>query len=155
MSTRTDLRNCEKLGDRPMLSQQTVRLPVELFKFKIREKAKLCGFSEDLIDFEAYLIPELNYQENLAIFYRQYPQLAQQSDFLKLNQKTCGRDYRSFSKSCGVEPEPRVRQSLVIAAQPATGHSLQVTYSYGGAGRAGNRETKSKRNASNSNLRTL
>jgi hypothetical protein len=85
------------------------RFPIELFKYKLRERAKLCNFSEDLIDFDSYLDTTLSWQENLATFYHQYPQLAENSDFLKLaksSSRTYTRDFEAFAKSCGATPEP-------------------------------------------------
>jgi hypothetical protein len=80
----------------------------------MREKAKLCGLSEDLIDFDAYLDPALSWQENLAVFYREYPQLAEQSDYLKLSHQSDKghvRDYANFSKNCGVKLESKSLES--------------------------------------------
>ena len=56
----------------------------QLFKRRILDKAQSAGLSGDLIDFESQLDMKGSYQENLRRFYRMYPQLAEESDFLRL-----------------------------------------------------------------------
>ncbi|MGD0178143.1 MAG: hypothetical protein ABSC50_15105, partial [Candidatus Bathyarchaeia archaeon] len=51
----------------------------ELFKRKIIERARFVGLSEGLIDFEAQIDKKGTYQDNLRTFYREYPQLTQNS----------------------------------------------------------------------------
>jgi predicted hydrocarbon binding protein len=56
----------------------------ELFKRKILERARSVGVSEDIIDFESQIDLKGTYQDNLRIFYRQYPQLSQDSDYFRI-----------------------------------------------------------------------
>jgi predicted hydrocarbon binding protein len=57
----------------------------ELFKRKILERARSVRLSEDLIDFSAHIDMKGTYQDNLRIFYRGYPQLSQNSDYLRIS----------------------------------------------------------------------
>ena len=56
----------------------------ELFKRKILDRAQYVGLNIDQIDFEAQIDMKGSYHDNLRTFYRQYPQLAQVSDYSKL-----------------------------------------------------------------------
>ena len=56
----------------------------ELFKRKIIERARFVGLSEGLIDFEAQIDKKGTYQDNLRTFYREYPQLTQNSDYFRI-----------------------------------------------------------------------
>ena len=56
----------------------------ELFKRKIIERARFVGLSEDLIDFETQIDVKGTYQDNLRIFYQQYPQLSENSDYFRI-----------------------------------------------------------------------
>ena len=56
----------------------------ELFKRKIIERARFVGLSEDLIDFDAQIDVKGTYQDNLRIFYQQYPQLSENSDYFRI-----------------------------------------------------------------------
>jgi predicted hydrocarbon binding protein len=58
----------------------------ELFKRKIVSKALCVGLSPGLIDFDAQIDMKGSYQDNLRTFYREYPQLAQESDYSRLKQ---------------------------------------------------------------------
>jgi len=55
----------------------------ELFKRMILERARVSGLSEDLIDFETQIDMKGTYQDNLRTFYREYPQLSQNSDYFR------------------------------------------------------------------------
>lgn len=57
----------------------------ELFKRKMLERARAVRLSESLIDFDAHLDMKGTYQDNLRIFYRGYPQLTQNSDYLRIS----------------------------------------------------------------------
>jgi predicted hydrocarbon binding protein len=56
----------------------------ELFKRKILERARFVGLNEGLIDFEAQIDKKGTYQDNLRIFYREYPRLTQNSDYFRI-----------------------------------------------------------------------
>lgn len=56
----------------------------ELFKRKIIERARFVGLNEGLIDFEAQIDKKGTYQDNLRTFYREYPQLTQNSDYFRI-----------------------------------------------------------------------
>jgi predicted hydrocarbon binding protein len=57
----------------------------ELFRRKILERARAARFNESLIDFDAHLDKKGTYQDNLRVFYRRYPQLTQNSDYLRIS----------------------------------------------------------------------
>jgi len=56
----------------------------ELFKRKILSRAQSAGLSSELIDFKTQIDMKGTFQENLRAFYREYPQLAEESDYLRL-----------------------------------------------------------------------
>ena len=56
----------------------------ELFKRKILDRAETTGLSKDRIDFESQIDMKGTFHDNLRTFYREYPQLAQDSDYLRL-----------------------------------------------------------------------
>lgn len=56
----------------------------ELFKRKILDRAQTAGLSKDRIDFESQIDMKGTFHDNLRTFYREYPQLAQDSDYLRL-----------------------------------------------------------------------
>jgi len=56
----------------------------ELFKRKILDRAQSTGLNKDIIDFESRIDMKGTFQDNLRTFYREYPQLAQDSDYFRL-----------------------------------------------------------------------
>ena len=56
----------------------------ELFKRKILDRAESVGLKADLIDFDSQIDMKGTFQENLRSFYREYSQLAVNSDYLRL-----------------------------------------------------------------------
>jgi hypothetical protein len=108
----------------------------DLFKRKIVERARFVGLSEHLIDFESQLDMKGTYHDNLRIFYREYPQLAQNSDYFRirsmrpLSGAALENSWRSFERNNGHEiPEPLA----IPTEQPLTAMApeLVTTYSIG------------------------
>ena len=56
----------------------------KLFKRMILDRAQSAGFRSELIDFEAQIDMKGTFKDNLRTFYREYPQLAHDSDYLRL-----------------------------------------------------------------------
>jgi predicted hydrocarbon binding protein len=56
----------------------------ELFKRKMLERARFVGLNKELIDFKAQIDMKGTYQDNLRIFYREYPQLSENSDYFRI-----------------------------------------------------------------------
>ena len=56
----------------------------ELFKRKMLERAKFVGLSDAQIDFESQIDLKGTYHDNLRTFYREYPQLSQDSDYFRI-----------------------------------------------------------------------
>lgn len=56
----------------------------ELFKRKILDRAQSAGLNRDMIDFESQIDMKGTFQDNLRTFYREYPQLARESDYFRL-----------------------------------------------------------------------
>jgi predicted hydrocarbon binding protein len=117
---------------------ETNRGLCELFKYKMRERARLFGLSEGLIDFESHIDVKGTYEDNLRIFYREYPQLSQDSDYLRIksfrtsNGAALERKWRSYERSNG-HGVPQLTRKQV--EQPLTGAmmpELAVTYTIGG-----------------------
>jgi len=83
----------------------------ELFRRKILERARAVRFSKSLIDFDAHLDMQGTYQDNLRIFYRKYPQLTQNSDYLRissirqLNGAALEQSWRGYKREHG-NPDP-------------------------------------------------
>jgi predicted hydrocarbon binding protein len=55
----------------------------ELFKRNILEKARCVGLDENQLDFATRIDMKGTYQDNLRIFYREYPKLAESSDSIR------------------------------------------------------------------------
>ena len=77
------------------------------------ERARFVGLSEDLIDFETQIDPNGTYQDNLRVFYREYPQLSQNSDYFRikstrtLSGAALDQSWRGYARNNGHElPEP-------------------------------------------------
>jgi len=81
----------------------------ELFKRKIIERARFVGLSEDLIDFKTQIDVKGTYQDNLRIFYKQYPQLSENSDYFRIKSVrplrgvALERSWRSYERNNGHE----------------------------------------------------
>jgi hypothetical protein len=85
------------------------RFPIELFKANLAAQAVKCGLSEPL-DFESFLDSTLSWQENLSIFHKQYPRLAEGSDLARIKTgKAFSREYNDFQKR--TIRKPRVQQA--------------------------------------------
>jgi len=108
----------------------------ELFRSKIRERARFVGLSKDLIDFETHLDMKGTYQDNMRIFYREYPQLSHNSDYLRIKSMrpltgaTVDRSWRSFERNNGHKITTSTGRPL--AAEPIM-TKLFITYTIGGA----------------------
>jgi predicted hydrocarbon binding protein len=111
----------------------------ELFKRKILERARFVGLREGLIDFEAHLDMKGTYQDNLRTFYRQYPQLSQDSDYFRIKSirplsgaalEQSWRGYERTNGHAGLEltEEPTEEPPT---AESAT-HDFVITYTIGG-----------------------
>ena len=110
----------------------------ELFKRKILERARFVGLREGLIDFDAHLDMKGTYQDNLRTFYRQYPQLSQESDYFRiksirpLSGAALEQLWRGYERTNGHEGlkltgEPTEQPST---AEDAT-HQFVITYTVG------------------------
>jgi hypothetical protein len=112
----------------------------ELFRSKIRERAQFVGLSKDVIDFETHLDAKGTYQDNLRIFYREYPQLSHNSDYLRiksmrpLTRAALDRSWRSFERKNGYEITKPTKTPI---GQPVTTEPIMteivITYTIGGA----------------------
>jgi len=112
----------------------------ELFRGKMRERARFVGLSEDLIDFETHLDTKGTYQDNMRIFYREYPQLSHNSDYLRIKSMrpltgaALGRSWRSFERNNGNDI---TKPTKTPTAEPLTTEpimpELVITYTIGGA----------------------
>ena len=111
----------------------------ELFKRKILERARLVGLSEDLIDFETQIDMKGTYQDNLRIFYREYPQLSQNSDYFRidpirpLSGAVLEQSWRAYERNNGHEISELTREPT---EQPLTAEAAMpgfiITYTIGG-----------------------
>jgi predicted hydrocarbon binding protein len=106
----------------------------ELFKRKMLERARFVGFSEGLIDFESQIDIRGTYQDNLRIFYREYPQLSQKSDYFRiksirpLSGVALEQSWRSYERNNGYEiTEPTEQPLTAEAIMP----ELTITYTIG------------------------
>lgn len=101
----------------------------ELFKRKILDRAQLAGLRKDMIDFESQIDMKGTFQDNLRIFYREYPQLARGSDYfrLKLPRPLSGavleQSWRSYERSNGPRERPQDPRPMLP--------QLTVTYTVG------------------------
>ena len=119
----------------------------ELFRSKIHERARFVGLSEDLIDFETHLDMKGTYQDNMRIFYREYPQLSHNSDYLRIKsmQPLTGaaldRSWRSFERNTRHE---LTKPTKTQTGQPLTTDpimtELVITYTIGGAAEISGKE---------------
>jgi predicted hydrocarbon binding protein len=110
----------------------------ELFKRKIIERARFVGLSEGLIDFEAQIDKKGTYQDNLRTFYREYPQLTQNSDYFRiasirpLSGAALEQAWRSFQENSRHETTELIgmptEQSPTAASMLP---QLVLTYSFG------------------------
>jgi len=111
----------------------------ELFRRKILERARFVGLSEGLIDFQAHIDMKGTYQDNLRTFYRQYPQLSQDSDYFRiksirpLSGAALEQSWRGYERNNGHETLEVAREPT---DQPLTGedvtHQFVITYTIGG-----------------------
>ena len=110
----------------------------ELFRSKIHERARFVGLSEDLIDFETHLDMKGTYQDNMRIFYREYPQLSHNSDYLRIKslQPLTGaaldRSWRSFERNNRHEitKPTKTPTGQPLTTEPMT--ELVITYTIAG-----------------------
>jgi hypothetical protein len=110
----------------------------ELFKRKIIERARFVGLSEDLIDFETQIDMKGTYQDNLRSFYREYPQLAQNSDYFRikslrpLSGAALDQSWRAYERNNRHELSELTRMAT---DQPPTAEpiipELVITYTFG------------------------
>jgi len=110
----------------------------ELFKRKILEKARYVGLSEDLIDFETQIDLKGTYQDNLRVFYREYPQLSQNSDYFRiksirpLSGAALDQSWRGYERNSGHELPELTRMPT---HQPPRAHEIMpelvITYTFG------------------------
>jgi predicted hydrocarbon binding protein len=110
----------------------------ELFKRKILERARSVGVNEELIDFESQVDLKGTYQDNLRIFYRQYPQLSQDSDYfrIKSNRALSGaaleQSWRGYERDNEHEiPEATLAPTEHSRIADAMFPELVITYSIG------------------------
>ena len=112
----------------------------ELFRNKILEKARFVGLSEDLIDFETHLDMKGTYHDNMRIFYREYPHLSHNSDYLRIKSMrsptgaALEQSWRSFERDNRREI---TKPTSTPTGQPLTTQpvmtELVITYTIGGA----------------------
>jgi predicted hydrocarbon binding protein len=112
---------------------ETNRGLCELFKHKMRERARLTGLTEGLIDFEGQIDMEGTYEDNLRIFYREYPQLSQQSDYFRIKSfrfpsgAALEKAWRSYEENNGNEIKGVTAQPTEHPVMP----ELVITYTIG------------------------
>jgi predicted hydrocarbon binding protein len=119
----------------------------ELFKRKILEKARFVGLDENLLDFVTRIDMKGTYQDNLRIFYREYPQLSENSDnirirsFRPLSGAALEQSWRSYEQNNRHEiPEPTKEPSDQSPATSTIMPELIITYSIGGGSIMGRNE---------------
>lgn len=109
----------------------------ELFKRKMVDRARFVGLSEGVIDFESQIDMKGTYQDNLRTFYREYPQLSQNSDYFRIKSfrllrgAALEKSWRAYERNNGHEiPEP-----TGPSEEPPTGKAilpeLVITYTIG------------------------
>jgi predicted hydrocarbon binding protein len=111
----------------------------ELFKRKILERARFVGLSEDSIDFQAQIDKKGTYQDNLRAFYREYPQLSQNSDYFRiksvrpLSGAALEQSWRGYERSNGHEISELTREPTeeLLTSEPAMPESV-ITFAIGG-----------------------
>lgn len=110
----------------------------ELFKRMILDRARGSGLSEDLIDFETQIDMKGTYQDNLRIFYREYPQLSENSDYFRiksirpLSGAVLEQAWRGYERNNGhglspLADEPSDQPPIAEAMMP----ELVITYTIG------------------------
>ncbi len=110
----------------------------ELFKRKIVERARVLGLSEGMIDFESQIDMKGTYEDNLRSFYREYPQLSQESDYFRikpirpLSGAVLERSWQAYERNNGHEnldpnAQPANHPYTVTAMLP----ELTITYTIG------------------------
>jgi predicted hydrocarbon binding protein len=110
----------------------------ELFKRKILERARFVGLSEGLIDFEAHIDMKGTYQDNLRTFYRQYPQLSQDSDYFRiksirpLSGAALEQSWRGYERNNGHEILELTREPTEQPLTAGVMHEFFITYNIGG-----------------------
>ncbi len=111
----------------------------ELFKRKILERARFVGLSENLIDFEARIDMKGTYQDNMRVFYRQYPQLSQDSDYFRtksfrpLSGAALEQSWRGYERNNGhATPELTREPTEQLLTTEAIMPDLVITYTIGG-----------------------
>jgi hypothetical protein len=119
----------------------------ELFRSKILERARFFGLSEDLIDFATHLDMKGTYQDNMRIFYREYPQLSHNSDYLRIKSvrpltgAALDLSWRSFARNNGHEI---TKPTKTPTGQPLTTEAIMpelvITYTIGGAAEPSGKE---------------
>jgi predicted hydrocarbon binding protein len=119
----------------------------ELFKRKILDRARFAGLSEGLIDFGTHIDMKGTYEDNLRIFYREYPQLSQNSDYLRiksiraLSGAALEQAWRSYERNNGdeiVEPTRGPTEQPLTAG--AIVPELVITYTIGSESVTGRKE---------------
>jgi len=101
----------------------------ELFKRKIIDRAQSAGLSKDMIDFDSQIDMKGTFQDNLRTFYREYPQLAQDSDYFRLKSPrplsgiVLEQSWLSYERSNGRTEQPE--ETRLIVPQ------LTITYTVG------------------------
>ncbi len=111
----------------------------ELFKRKMLERARFVGLNEDQIDFQAQIDLKGTYHDNLRTFYREYPQLAEDSDYFRiksihpLSGAAIEQSWRSYESNNGHQnpgstgkPTEQPRRARGVTPE------LVVTYTVGG-----------------------
>jgi predicted hydrocarbon binding protein len=110
----------------------------ELFKRKILEKARFAGLNGSLLDFATRIDMKGTYQDNLRIFYREYPQLSQNSDRFRirsirpLSGAALELSWRSYERNNIPEvPEPLREPIDQLPTNEAVVPELIITYTVG------------------------
>jgi predicted hydrocarbon binding protein len=111
----------------------------ELFKRKILERARFVRLDENLLDFGTHIDMKGTYQDNLRTFYREYPQLSQNSDCFRitpirpLSGAALEQSWRSYERNNGHEvPEPTREPTDQRLTTEAIMPQLIITYTVGG-----------------------
>jgi predicted hydrocarbon binding protein len=112
----------------------------ELFKRKIIDRAQSAGLSKDMIDFDSRIDMKGTFHDNLRTFYREYPQLAQDSDYFRLKSPrslsgvVLEQSWLSYERSNGRTERPE--EARLIVPQ------LTITYTVGRESPAAREEVK-------------
>jgi predicted hydrocarbon binding protein len=110
----------------------------ELFKRKILEKARFVGLDGNLLDFATRIDMKGTYQDNLRVFYREYPQLSQNFDRFRirsirpLSGAALEQSWRSYERDSERErAEPTREPTDQLPTTQAFMPDLIVTYTVG------------------------